>query len=255
MTHRFARIRRFRFNLPQRIAAALLAVFLAQGLWLTGHQTLTDRDYQYARCGREMWERPSRLDGSFTSCGNIPDGVLAYRLAGLPLTLNLLAERGLDNGLGHDGGRKYGNDGDCDDEHGADGSLGSAGTAAYERRRLVVDAHRRHRQPLRIQDRHGDAAQPLDVGEQVASRVGGKVNTRIAGIGPTSAPTSLVKQDDPVQPRIEVPVASGAYTLTSTAGGFGIAAQLEQHDAEVGGQFGKGRSEFERLLVGGSGWL
>ena len=97
MTHRFARIRRFRFNLPQRIAAGLLAVFLVQGLWLTGHQTLTDRDYQYARCGREMWERPSQLAGCFTSCGNIHDGILAYRLAGLPLTLNLLAERGLDH--------------------------------------------------------------------------------------------------------------------------------------------------------------
>ena len=97
MTHRFARIRRFRFNLPQRIAAGLLVVFLAQGLWLTGHQTLTDRDYQYARCGREMWERPSQLAGYFTSCGNIHDGILAYRLAGLPLTLNLLAERGLDH--------------------------------------------------------------------------------------------------------------------------------------------------------------
>jgi hypothetical protein len=97
MTRRFARIRRFHFNLPQRIAAVLLAVFLAQGLWLTGHQTLTDRDYQYARCGREMWERPSQLAGYFTSCGNIHDGILAYRLAGLPLTLNLLAERGLDH--------------------------------------------------------------------------------------------------------------------------------------------------------------
>ena len=97
MTHCFSRLRRFRFNLPQRIAAGLLALFLAQGLWLTGHQTLSARDYQYARCGREMWERPSRLDGYFTSCGNIYDGVLAYRLAGLPLTLNLLAERGLDH--------------------------------------------------------------------------------------------------------------------------------------------------------------
>jgi hypothetical protein len=96
MTRRFQRIRRFHFNLPQRIAACLLAAFLAQGLWLTAHQTLTERDYQYARCGREMWERPSQLAGYFTSCGNIHDGILAYRLAGLPLTLNLLAERGLD---------------------------------------------------------------------------------------------------------------------------------------------------------------
>jgi hypothetical protein len=97
MTHRFGILRRFRFNLPQRIAAGLLAVFLIQGLWLTSRQTLTDRDYQYVRCGREMWERPSPLAGYFTSCGNIHDGVLAYRLAGLPLTVDLLAERGLDH--------------------------------------------------------------------------------------------------------------------------------------------------------------
>jgi hypothetical protein len=96
-THRFGRIRRFHFNLPQRIAAGLLALFLAQGLWLTGHQTMSDRDYQYARCGREMWERLSPQAGDFTSCGNIRDGVLAYRLAGLPLTLNLLVEQGLDH--------------------------------------------------------------------------------------------------------------------------------------------------------------
>jgi hypothetical protein len=95
-TNRLSRIRRFHFNLPQRIAAGLLALFLIQGLWLVGHQTLTDRDYQYARCGREMWELPSAVPGYFTSCGNIHDGVLGYRLAGLPLTLNLWAERGLD---------------------------------------------------------------------------------------------------------------------------------------------------------------
>lgn len=96
MTHRFARLRRFHFNLPQRIAAALLALFLVQGFWLTAHQTLSESDYQYARCGREMWEKPSPLAGYYTSCGNIHDGVLAYRAAGLPLTLNLLAERGFD---------------------------------------------------------------------------------------------------------------------------------------------------------------
>jgi hypothetical protein len=96
MTHRFGILRRFRFNRPQRIAAGLLALFLIQGLVLIGRQTLSDRDYEYARCGREMWEKPSPLAGYFTTCGNIHDGVLAYRLAGLPLTLNLLAERGLD---------------------------------------------------------------------------------------------------------------------------------------------------------------
>jgi hypothetical protein len=96
MTFRFGMLRRFRFNLPQRIAAGLLTLFLFQGLWLTDHQTLTDRDYQYARCGRETWERPSPLAGYFTTCGNIHDGILGYRIAGLPLTLNLLAQRGMD---------------------------------------------------------------------------------------------------------------------------------------------------------------
>jgi hypothetical protein len=96
MAHRFGMLRRFRFNLPQQIAAALLAAFLLQGFWLISRQTLTDSDYQYARCGRETWEKPSPLAGYYTSCGNIHDGILVYRLAGLPLTLNLLLERGID---------------------------------------------------------------------------------------------------------------------------------------------------------------
>ncbi len=96
MTHRFGILRRFRFNLPQRIAAGFLALFLIQGVWVAAHQTLTTRDYQYARCGRETWERPSALAGYYTTCGNIHDGIAAYRLAGLPLTLNLLADRALD---------------------------------------------------------------------------------------------------------------------------------------------------------------
>jgi hypothetical protein len=97
MSHRFGILRRFRFNLPQRIAALMLALFLLQGFWIIAHQTLTDRDYQYARCGRETWEKPSPLAGYYTTCGNIHDGILAYRLAGLPLTLNLFAERAVDH--------------------------------------------------------------------------------------------------------------------------------------------------------------
>ena len=97
MTHRFGILRRFRFNLPQRIAAGMLLAFLAQGFWLTGHQTLSERDYQYARCGRETWERPSPVAGYYTSCGNIRDGILAYRMAGLPLSLNFAVERALDH--------------------------------------------------------------------------------------------------------------------------------------------------------------
>jgi hypothetical protein len=34
-----------------------------------------------------MWEKPSPLAGYFTTCGNFHDGTLAYRAAGLPLTI------------------------------------------------------------------------------------------------------------------------------------------------------------------------
>ncbi len=77
----------FQFNLPQQLAALLLLLLLAQCLWVFHRQTLTSRDYDFARCGREMWEKPNPLAGYFTSCGNIPDGTLGYRVAGLPLTL------------------------------------------------------------------------------------------------------------------------------------------------------------------------
>lgn len=80
-------LRKFRFNRPQQIAAALLAILLLQCLWVVFHDSLSDTDYAYARCGREMWEKPSPLAGYFTTCGNIHDGTLAYRAAGLPLTI------------------------------------------------------------------------------------------------------------------------------------------------------------------------
>ena len=71
----------------QRAAALLLLCFAAQCFWAVSRQPLTERDYQYARCGRELWEKPSPLAGYFTSCGNLHDGTLAYRAAGLPLTI------------------------------------------------------------------------------------------------------------------------------------------------------------------------
>lgn len=80
-------MRKFRFNRPQQIAAVLLAILLAQCLWVIQHDTLSDTDYSYVRCGREIWESPSPLAGYFTTCGNIHDGTLAYRAAGLPLTI------------------------------------------------------------------------------------------------------------------------------------------------------------------------
>src|ERR1700735_4178973 len=79
-------LRRFRFDRPQKIAAFLLLLLMAQCLRQIVRKPLTENDYQYARCGREMWERPSPIAGYFTRCGNIHDGTLADRAAGPPLT-------------------------------------------------------------------------------------------------------------------------------------------------------------------------
>ena len=89
---------RFHLGRPQRLAGLLLLVFLAECVWVIAHQQLSSTDYRYAECGREMWERPSPLQGYFTTCGNLHgDGTFAYRLAGLPLS----AERWVLLGLDH----------------------------------------------------------------------------------------------------------------------------------------------------------
>jgi len=77
----------FYIGRAQRFAALLLLVLFGECLWTIAHEPLDATDYRYARCGREMWESPSVLQGYFTSCGNLNgDGTFAYRLAGLPLT-------------------------------------------------------------------------------------------------------------------------------------------------------------------------
>ena len=91
------RLPRIHIGRPQLLAALLLAIFLGECLWTIGHQELSTADYRYARCGREMWERPSPLTGYFTTCGNLNgDGTFAYRAAGLPLTLERLALLAVD---------------------------------------------------------------------------------------------------------------------------------------------------------------
>jgi multisubunit Na+/H+ antiporter MnhE subunit len=82
----------------QRVAAVLLLILLGECLWAIAHQPLNSDDYRYARCGREMWERPSPLQGYFTTCGNLNgDGTLAYRVAGFPLTAQRLVLLAVDH--------------------------------------------------------------------------------------------------------------------------------------------------------------
>jgi hypothetical protein len=89
---------RFHIGRPQRLAAMLLLFFVAECVWVIGRQDLTTTDYRFARCGREMWERPSPLAGYFTTCGNLNgDGTFAYRAAGLPLTAQRLVLLGVDH--------------------------------------------------------------------------------------------------------------------------------------------------------------
>jgi hypothetical protein len=88
---------RIKFGRPQQMAGLLLLVFLAECLWVVSRQQLSQQDYRYAECGREMWERPSPLAGYFTTCGNLNgDGTFAYRVAGLPLTLQRMVMLGAD---------------------------------------------------------------------------------------------------------------------------------------------------------------
>ncbi len=88
---------RIRIGRPQRLAALLLLFFLSECLWVIAHQQLSQQDYRYAECGREMWEQPSPLAGYFTTCGNLHgDGTFAYRLAGFPLTVQRLVMLGAD---------------------------------------------------------------------------------------------------------------------------------------------------------------
>ena len=87
----------FRVGRPQQIAAVMLLLFLAECCFVIGRQTVSSTDYKYARCGREMWERPSPLAGYFTTCGNLNgEETFAYRLAGFPLTAQRLVLLGAD---------------------------------------------------------------------------------------------------------------------------------------------------------------
>ncbi|MEO6982997.1 MAG: hypothetical protein ABI072_07755 [Edaphobacter sp.] len=91
------RLLKIKIGRPQWFAALLLLFFLTECLWVVNRQELSQQDYRYAQCGRQMWERPSPLAGYFTTCGNLNgDGTFAYRVAGLPLTVERLVLLGAD---------------------------------------------------------------------------------------------------------------------------------------------------------------
>lgn len=79
------RIRRFRFNLPQRIAAVFLAFFLFQGMWLLSRNP--DGAEAAAACGRALWLHPLTVNSP--ACSAMQAGPLVYRLAILPLMVHL----------------------------------------------------------------------------------------------------------------------------------------------------------------------
>jgi hypothetical protein len=87
---------RIHLGRPQRLAGLLLLLMLCECFWIIQHQQLSEADYNYARCGREMWEKPSPLAGYFTTCGNLQDGTFAYRVAALPLTLDRIGSQFID---------------------------------------------------------------------------------------------------------------------------------------------------------------
>lgn len=92
------RFKGFYIGRGQRVAAALLLCLFCECLWVVARHPLSQQDYRYARCGREMWEKPSPLQGYFTTCGNLNgDGTFAYRLAGFPLTVQRLSLMTVDH--------------------------------------------------------------------------------------------------------------------------------------------------------------
>ena len=92
------RFKGFYIGRAQRVAALLLLVLFGECLWSIAHRPLDAADYRYARCGSEMWEAPSAIAGYYTTCGNLNgDGTFAYRLAGLPLTLQRVVLRVADH--------------------------------------------------------------------------------------------------------------------------------------------------------------
>jgi hypothetical protein len=82
------RLRKFRFNKPQRIAAILLLLFATQCCFLIGAKPPTRQGILFAACGSQLWAAHSAPTLNPTVCPALPADVLAYRAAGLPLAVH-----------------------------------------------------------------------------------------------------------------------------------------------------------------------
>jgi hypothetical protein len=82
------RLRKFRFESPQRIAALLLLMFTAQCLLVMTANQPTDSDIHFATCGSQMWAAFSPSTLRPAACPKITEAPLAYRAAGLPLAVH-----------------------------------------------------------------------------------------------------------------------------------------------------------------------
>jgi hypothetical protein len=81
-------LRKFRFNRPQFIAALLLILFAMQCLLVIGATPPTMRDTHFAACGSQVWAPFSPPTISPAACPALPEGILTYRAAGLPLAIH-----------------------------------------------------------------------------------------------------------------------------------------------------------------------
>lgn len=88
MDHHFGVLRRFRFNRPQRIAALLLGLLLAQGLWVIVRHPLAATEIAALRCGHALW-----TGGATTACPGTSDGLLDQQLAALAFEPDSLLAR------------------------------------------------------------------------------------------------------------------------------------------------------------------
>jgi hypothetical protein len=192
----------FHFGRPQKIAALILLFFLAEAVYIIGRAPLIESDYRYALCGREMWEKPVPAAGYFTTCGNMQgDGSLAYRAAGLPLSIYVTGLRVEDWIQSKRGGTAY--------------APNPVGGSVYDLRHQIVGTRYLLRMPFAL------AAALLGAGLWWVSRrlfgnIGGVLALGLYCVSPAVLRAATT-------PNNEILAAWGLYAVIYTAIGIGHA--------------------------------